>query len=145
MSRETRYAAVGHKHRAESRYYMILHRLNHTEERKNRCYQGVKMEMSKDEFVEWFMSHDFPGASVDRIDKTKNYSADNVQLVTLAENIRKDKVKAKAGLCQCYKCKEVKPLDLFATDKRRKNGHSTICKACDSKRRWPSKEESTGR
>ena len=49
--------------------------------------------------------------------------------------IRKDKVKAKNGMCQCYVCKEIKPLSLFVTDKRRKNGHATICKECDNKRR----------
>ena len=114
---------------------MILHRINHTDEQKNRNYEGVKMLIDKDEFVEWFMANDFEGASVDRIDKNKDYSMDNIQLIPLDENIRKDKVKGKNGVCECYMCKQVKPLELFAKDKRRKNGHSTICKSCDVKRR----------
>ena len=93
------------------------------------------MLINKDVFIEWFMRHDFEGASVDRIDKTKDYSLDNIQLIPLADNIRKDKVKAKDGMCECYMCKQIKPLELFAKSKRRQNGRSTICKECDSKRK----------
>ena len=93
------------------------------------------MKHLQEDFIKWFMENDFEGASVDRIDKTKDYSLDNIQLLPLEENIRKDKVKAKNGVCQCYVCKEIKPLSLFVTDKRRKNGHATICKGCDNKRR----------
>ena len=134
MKHDTRHKIIGGKHRALSRYYMILYRINHTEEKKNRHYKDVKMLIGKDEFVEWFMANDFEGASVDRIDKDKDYSMDNIQMIPLAENIRKDKTKAKDGLCECYMCKQVKPLELFAKDSRRKNGHSTICKSCDAKR-----------
>lgn len=141
MKYDNRHTIIGSKHRAESRYYMILHRINHTEEKKNRNYAGVKMLINKDEFVEWFMSNDFEGASVDRIDKNKDYSMDNIQLIPLAENVRKDKVKAKNGICECYACKQIKPLEYFAKDKRRQNGHSTICKQCDSKRRYCKKQK----
>lgn len=134
MKLDNRYKVIGSKHRAESRYSMILYRINHTNEKKNRCYSGVKMLIDKEAFIKWFMENDFEGASVDRIDKTKDYSMDNIQMIPLAENIRKDKVKAKNGMCECYMCKQVKPLDYFAVDKRRQNGHSTICKACDAKR-----------
>ncbi len=132
---DKRYSVIGGKHRAESRYYMILSRLKNTDTKKNSCYKNIKMLISKEDFIKWFMENDFEGASVDRIDKTKDYSLDNIQLLPLEENIRKDKVKAKNGMCQCYVCKEIKPLSLFATDKRRKNGHATICKECDNKRK----------
>ncbi len=134
MKHDNRHTIIGGKHRALSRYYMILHRLNHTDDEKNKCYKGVKMLIDKDTFVEWFMKHDFEGASVDRIDSSKDYSLDNIQMIPVSENIRKDKVKAKNGMCECYVCKTVKPLELFAKSNRRKNGHSTICKACDAKR-----------
>lgn len=97
------------------------------------------MLIPKDEFVEWFMANDFEGASVDRIDSNGDYSMENIQLIPLAENIRKDKVKANNGMCECAKCHEIKPIDLFVVDKRRGNGHGTICKKCDSRRK------STGR
>lgn len=135
MKHDTRHKVIGGKHRALSRYYMILHRINHTEEKKNTYYKGVKMLIDKDEFVKWFMDNDFEGASVDRIDKNKDYSMDNIQLIPLEENIRKDKIKAKDGLCECYSCGQIKPLEDFAKDKRRKNGHSTLCKVCDVKRK----------
>lgn len=135
MKCDNRYNVIGGRHRALSRYYMILHRLNHAENKKNKCYSGIKMLVDKETFVDWFMKNDFEGASVDRIDRTRDYSLDNIQLIPLAENIRKDKVKAENGNCECYKCKQTKPLHLFAKDKRRENGHSTICKECDSKRK----------
>lgn len=135
MKHDNRYKIIGGKHRAESRYNMILYRINHTDEEKNRCYKGVKMLIDKDTFVKWFMENDFEGASVDRIDKNKDYSMDNIQLIPLAENIRKDRVKAKDGMCECYRCKQVKPLECFAKSKRRLNGYSTICKVCDVARK----------
>lgn len=135
MKKDNRHSIIGGKHRALSRYYMILNRLNNTDRDKNECYQNVKMLIDKDTFVSWFMENDFEGASVDRIDKNKDYSIDNIQMLLLEENIRKDKVKAKDGMCECFMCKETKPLEMFAKDGRRKNGHSTICKSCDSKRK----------
>lgn len=134
LSKDERYKIIGGKHRALSRYYMILNRIHNSNRNKNKVYQNIQMLIDKDTFVKWFMEHDFEGASVDRIDKNKDYSMDNIQMIPLAENIRKDRVKAKNGMCICYKCGENKPLELFAVDKRRQNGHTTICKACDSKR-----------
>lgn len=132
---DNRYKIIGHPHRALSRYYMILNRLKTTERKRNSHYKDIKMEITKEEFVAWFIEHDFPGASVDRIDNTKNYSIDNIQMISLANNIRKDKVKAHDGVCKCYRCHKIKPLEEFAKDKRRMNGHATICKVCDNERR----------
>lgn len=135
IKKDDRYTIIGGQHRALSRYYMILNRLKNTNRKKNSCYQSVQMLIDKESFVAWFMQNDFPGASVDRIDKTKDYSIDNIQLIPLGDNIRKDKVKAKDGMCVCCICKETKPLEMFAKDKMRKNGHTTICKQCDSARK----------
>lgn len=135
MKHDNRHTIIGGKHRALSRYYMILNRINNTDNEKNKNYADVKMLIDKDTFVDWFMEHDFKGASVDRIDNSKDYSLDNIQLIPIDENIRKDKIKVRHGMCECYVCKQVKPIELFAKDKRRKNGHSTICKSCDAKRK----------
>ena len=135
MKYDNRNNIIGGRHRALSRYYMILHRIERTDKKKNRSYAGVKMLIEKEEFIKWFMEHDFKGASVDRIDNKRDYTLDNIQLIPLDENVRKDKVKARDGMCECYACKQTKPLEVFAKDKRRKNGHSTICKECDNKRR----------
>ncbi len=135
MKNDKRYCVIGGRHRALSRYYMILNRLKNTDRVRNRNYHGVKMLIDKETFVDWFMANDFEGASVDRIDKTKDYSIDNIQMIPLCENKVKDRFKEKDGRCECYMCNEVKPIELFALDKRRKNGHSTICKRCDVKRK----------
>ncbi len=134
-SKDTRYRIIGNKHRAMSRWYMIYYRTHHTDENKNRFYKNVEFDLDKDEFIEWFMEHDFEGASVDRIDNSKGYTMDNIQLILLDENIRKDKIKAKDGWCVCFSCKQRKKLEFFSKDKRRINGHSTICKECDNKRK----------
>ena len=142
MKIDKRYGVVGGRHRALSRYYMILNRLKNTDRGRNRKYQGVKMLIDKETFVNWFMSNDFYGASVDRIDNTKDYTMDNVQLIPMSENRVKDRFKEKDGMCECFSCKEVKPIDVFAVDRRRRNGHATICKCCDSKRK---SKRSTGK
>ena len=139
---DKRYLCIGGKHRALSRYYMILNRIKTSHRSRSLCYKNVRMLIDKDTFVKWFMENDFEGCSVDRIDKNKDYSLDNIQMIPLPENIRKDRVKAKDGFCECYKCKEIKPLDSFAKDNRRQNGHSTICKKCDNERRHKWKRHS---
>ena len=135
MKIDNRHKVIGGQHRALSRYYMILNRVKNNDRDRNRCYTDIEVSLDKDEFVEWFMKHDFEGASVDRIDNKKGYFMDNIQLIPLDENMRKDRMKAKDGVCQCYKCKEYKPLESFAVDTRRVTGRSTLCKACDSKRK----------
>lgn len=114
---------------------MISHRLNHTDEKKNIHYSGIELKVSKEDFIEWFMALDFEGCSVDRIDKHGHYELSNMQVISLSDNIAKDKLIAKDGVCTCYSCKETKPIDQFAADKRRKHtGKSTICRECDNSR-----------
>ena len=128
---DNRYKEIGGRHRAMSRYYMILYRTSHIEEKKNSCYANIKMLIEKEEFIEWFMKNDFEGASVDRIDKTKDYTIDNIQTIPLAENIRKDKLKPKDGFCECCRCKKIKPLEEFVKSSRSPYGYATICKECE--------------
>ena len=134
--KDIRHTMIGSVKRAQSRYYMIKYRLEHTDEPKNRGYKNKKLLVSEKDFVEWFMPQDYKGCSVDRIDNSGHYELSNMQIIPIDENIRKDKVKAKGGMCECYVCKQTKSLDLFAVDKRRKNGHTTICKSCDNKRKY---------
>ena len=81
---------------------------------------------------EWTETSYLEHASVDRIDKNGHYELSNMQVIPLDENIRKDKVKAQNDHCECYVCKTTKPLEEFSVDNRRKNGRSTICKACEN-------------
>jgi hypothetical protein len=113
---------------------MIRHRVNHTDTSKNRGYVGIQLLVEREEFITWFIERDFKGCSVDRIDPNGHYELSNMQVIPLAANIRKDKAIATNGKCRCYNCKEWKALKDFAVDKRRANGHSTICRACDNTR-----------
>lgn len=125
---------IGSKRRAINFYNLIKLRCKALTA-KNKCYENIELEVSKDDFIKWFIPKDFKGCSIDRINNLKNYSLDNMQVISLSENIRKDKIKSKNGYCECFKCKEIKPIEEFAKDKRRLNGHSTICKKCDAKRK----------
>ncbi len=132
---DTRYALIGGRHRALSRYCMIVNRLKNTHRSKNAGYMGVQLLVSKDEFIGWFSARDFEGCSVDRIDPRGHYELSNMQVIPLGLNCAKDNLKAIDGMCECYVCKKSKTMEQFAVDKRRKQtGRSTICKACDNAR-----------
>lgn len=108
-------------------------------ETKNKCYENVYIKFSREEFKEWCYTNkdkilNLERPSLDRIDKSKDYSLDNIQVLELKDNIRKDHLKFKDGKCVCYVCKEEKDLELFTTDNRRVNGKKTICKKCDNLR-----------
>lgn len=135
FKKDLRHKIIGSKRRAVNHYNLILNRINNCQIKKNLCYKNIKMLIPKDKFIEWFMKNDFMNASVDRIDNKKDYSIDNIQLIPLTENIRKDKLKSKDGLCRCYMCGEIKPIQEFSVDKKRLNGHSTLCKKCDNNRK----------
>lgn len=128
---DTRYKDIGTKHRAESRYYMILNRLKNTHLPKNKGYKGVSIDIEKEDFVEWFMANDFEGCSVDRIDVSKGYNIENMQLIDMSENISKDKTKMREGKIKCYSCGTIKDKTDFVKESRRKNGYSTLCKSCE--------------
>lgn len=129
------YKTLHSRRRANNKYNAILSRVRGYGNKKNKCYENVKIKVSREEFINWYMPLDFEGASVDRIDKNGHYEISNMQVIPLIENIRKDKIKERNGLCECYRCHEVKPISEFAKDKRRINGHSTICIECDRKRK----------
>jgi hypothetical protein len=132
---DTRHRKIGGRHRAVSRYAMLLNRVTNTETSRNKSYKGIEVRVSRDEFIDWFMPRDFEGCSVDRIEKSGHYELSNMQLISLQKNIAKDKLKHKDGFCICYSCKQEKTSDKFVADKRRMHtGLSTICKQCDSKR-----------
>ena len=132
--KDSRNSIIGGRKRALSRWYMIRYRVEHTELPKNKAYKDVEFNLDKETFIKWFQERDFEHASVDRIDKNKGYTMENIQIIPLVDNIRKDKVKAKNGYCVCRKCKQLKPIEDFVKESRRINGYSTMCKICESKR-----------
>ena len=134
---------IGSKRRAINHYNLMLKRCNSLN-KKDLCYKNINVKITKEEFIKWFMPKDFKGCSIDRIDRNKDYELQNMQVIPLSENISKDKIKAKDGYCECFRCKQVKPIEEFAVDKRRANGHATICKKCDVERKKKPKTSKMG-
>lgn len=139
---DMRHKQIGGRHRAASRYAMLVYRVTHTDTDRNKNYRDIEVRVDKQEFIAWFMARDFEGCSVDRIDKAGHYELANMQVISLQYNIAKDKLKAKNGRCVCYKCKQEKNLAEFTRDNRRMHtGRATICKACESTRPKNQSEE----
>ena len=128
------YTTIGSRRRANNKYNGILSRLRGSGRKRNTHYDGVKLKVSREDFINWFMPLDFEGASVDRINKEGDYELSNMQVIPLKENIIKDKIKSKDGMCECYVCHTTKPLEMFVKDNRKTNKHSTICLACERER-----------
>jgi hypothetical protein len=115
-------------------------RYAHLRNAKSKCYAHVELRMTQEQFEAWCearseLIESMARPSIDRIDKSGHYALDNIQILELAVNIRKDKTKFVDGKCLCYRCGLEKPEDQFAKDKRRPNGRYTQCKTCDVDRK----------
>jgi hypothetical protein len=128
------YRIIGSKTRAVTKYHSMLARVRRANPKKDKAYMGIKVLVSKEDFIRWFMPRDFVGASVDRIDNKGHYTLENMQVISMRDNIIKSRhqnVRAHDGVNVCYVCGEEKPLDLFVKCKRAYTGHLNICKKCD--------------
>jgi hypothetical protein len=112
---------------------MIQHRINNPVGR-NSGYAGVELRIGREDFIAWFMPRDYAGCSVDRVKVEGHYEIGNIEVIPMPINAIKDRMKAKDGQCECYSCHEIKPLNEFVKDKRRKTGHGTICLVCERER-----------
>lgn len=108
----------------------------------NKCktYNDVLISFTREEYKELCIANKelilaLKKPSLDRINKNLGYDLSNIQFIELTDNIRKDKTSFKNGFGRCSICKETKLEELFAKDKRRAIGKSSICKTCDNKRR----------
>jgi hypothetical protein len=98
--------------------------------------KGIKVLISKDDFISWFMANDFEGCSVDRIDGDGHYEAGNIQLIPMAENNGKDRVKPViSGRKECSRCFVWWPLDSFYKTNQVKSGRQSCCIECEKKRK----------
>ena len=133
MTRKGRYSIIGSRARAYNRWTAMNQRVSNPVG-KNACYLNVEVRIDEYDFIRWFRKNDFEGGSVDRKDKTKHYEKGNLEMISLVENIRKDKLIACEGVSRCYSCRKIKPVDEFVKERRRINGLSTICKPCENER-----------
>lgn len=109
---------------------MLLHRTTHTTG-KNSCYAGIEVRISREDFIKWFMANDFEGCSVDRIRPTDHYEVGNLQMLTLPENVGKDKRLVHENERTCNHCGELKPIEDFVKCSRSWTGRISICKPCE--------------
>lgn len=135
MKVDNRHKIIGGKHRALSRFYMIKNRIKDQDNPKNKKYKNMEFSLDKDEFLLWFMERDYKGCSVDRIDNSRGYHMDNIQIIPLRKNIQKDRVKAIDGKRWCYSCKEYKEVEQMCTSNRIECGTTTICSKCNYDRK----------
>lgn len=61
---------------------------------KNKTYKNIIIEFTQPEYKEWCLNNkkqilSLKKPSIDRIDTTKNYSLDNIQVIELKENVGK--------------------------------------------------------
>lgn len=61
---------------------------------KNKRYEGIKIEFTRDEYKDWCLKQQeyilsLSRPSVDRLDSNKNYSLINIQIIELVDNIKK--------------------------------------------------------
>lgn len=62
----------------------------------NECYKDISIEFTREEYKEWCLNQEsyilsLSRPSVDRLDSSKNYSLDNIQIIELSDNISKKK------------------------------------------------------
>jgi hypothetical protein len=70
--------------------------------------------------------------SVDRIDRSKNYSLYNIQFIELKDNVKKDRNNLSIeGQKACKICGESKHVSNFSLDKRTYSGRSSTCNHCN--------------
>ena len=64
------------------------------QKQRNKCYEGIIIEFSRKDYKDWCLTQKeyistLNRPSLDRIDSTKNYSLDNIQIIELADNNKK--------------------------------------------------------
>lgn len=113
--------------------------LKHGQTSKNKAYACVRIEMTREEYKTWCWANQdaieqIERPSIDRKDKLLGYSLANIQVLSLAENIRKDGSVFRNGIGRCHVCRAEKPETEFVTDRRRGNGRGTSCVLCERER-----------
>lgn len=107
--------------------------------KKYSCYEGIELQMTLEDYKAYCYQHkehilSLDRPSLDRVDSAGHYCIENIQIIELAENLRKDKTVFINGQGTCYACKQVKPEEAFVRDRRRANGRASMCKPCDRER-----------
>ena len=105
--------------------------------------KGIKINLSRKDFVKWYIDNSFDRCVVDRKDNEGDYEITNLQMITFSEHnikhrqdrLQKLGVKEHAGMRYCYRCNKEKSIDLFYRRKRQSSkgnplGLDEVCKPC---------------
>lgn len=109
-------------------------------------YKNIENKLNKLDFIAWYVKNYFKGCEVDRIDDLKDYSMDNIQLLSKEEHNHKRKIERdgyiKDGLKKCNRCNALKPsiIEFWSTHKKQISiynplGFRGICRECLNKQR----------
>jgi len=115
---------------------------------KTYASRGIKIAISREDFLTWYQENSFPHCIVDRIDNELDYSLGNIQMLTLTQHNYKRRldrlaaagVKEPDGHRYCFGCESLLPVGAFG---RKRSAISTInplglrheCKACTKSKR----------
>lgn len=107
--------------------------------KKNNSYKNINIIFTREEFRDWCIANEsiilsMTRPSIDRLDKSKDYTLSNIQVLELRDNIAKDKTVFTDTIGICFKCGKEKPIEDFVRDSRRRNGRTSICKPCENEK-----------
>jgi len=110
--------------------------------------RGIKVKITRDAFIEWYLKNWFPRCRVDRINNEGHYEIFNIQLLTQNEHnakARQDRLDflgiiEPEGKRYCYTCESVRLHKEFYTKKRKVSkrnplGLDETCKKCSREKR----------
>ena len=118
--------------------------------RNDICYtqKGVKVKVTRDDFIKWYIKGWFKGCVVDRKDNQGHYKLSNLQFITHAEHNHKRRqdhldfldIKELEGKRYCFTCSTLQPETEFYTkqlkiSKMNIKGLDECCKECCRKKR----------
>ncbi len=82
--------------RISNLYYGMVHRCGSNSFSKSYYRKGIKVKVSKEDFIDWYLksfdsSLEFP--EIDRIDNNGDYELSNMRIIEKSYNVRKDSSK----------------------------------------------------
>ena len=132
-----------HNHIPENkahRIWYLLERRAENRDGKNPSYANVKCLITKEEFMDWYVPALYAWRernpdkrdSIDRIDNDGHYELSNMQILELAQNVRKKprvnkNVYAPKGMAWCPDCNCYREAKYFSSSRGRHNGLSCYC------------------
>ena len=132
-------------------YRYMNKRCNNKEFHKDRPkYVNIENKINKEEFIFWYSNNYFEGCEVDRIKDDKDYSIENIQLLSKEEHNHKRKLERDGyldnGFRRCNKCKAIKieSKENFGThigliSQFNIKGFRGICKECSNRKQRKNK------